>query len=131
MIADPRSASLTRNFAGQWLQLRNLADPSVRPGDPYSLAFDESLRQGFIRETELLFDSIVREDRSVLDLLTADYTYLNERVALHYGLPNIQGSHFRRVTLPADSPRRGMLGHGSILTLTSHAIRTSPVLRGK
>ena len=131
MLADPRSVSLTENFAGQWLQLRNLADPSVRPGDPYSLAFDESLRRGLIRETELFFDSVVRENRSVLDLLTADYTYLNERVATHYGIPNVQGSHFRRVTLPADSPRRGILGHGSILTLTSHAIRTSPVLRGK
>ena len=131
MIADPRSAALTENFAGQWLQLRNLADPSVRPGDPYSLAFDESLRQGLIRETELFFDSVLRGNRSVLDLLTADYTYLNERVAAHYGIPGVQGSHFRRVTLPADSPRRGILGHGSVLTLTSHAIRTSPVLRGK
>ena len=131
MIADPRSRALTENVAGQWLQLRNLADPSVRPGDPYSLAFDESLRQGFIRETEMFFESIVRENRGVLELLTADYTYLNERVALHYGIPNVQGSHFRRVELPAESPRRGILGHGSILTLTSHAIRTSPVLRGK
>ena len=131
MIADPRSAALTENFAGQWLQLRNLADPSVRPGDPYSLAFDESLRQGLIRETELFFDSVLRGNRSVLDLLTADYTYLNERVAAHYGIPGVQGSRFRRVTLPADSPRRGILGHGSVLTLTSHAIRTSPVLRGK
>ena len=131
MIADPRSAALTENFAGQWLQLRNLADPSVRPGDPYSLAFDESLRQGLIRETELFFDSVLRGNRSVLDLLTADYTYLNERVAAHYGIRGVQGSRFRRVTLPADSPRRGILGHGSVLTLTSHAIRTSPVLRGK
>ena len=131
MVADPRSSALTENFAGQWLQLRNLADPSVRPGDPYSLAFDESLRQGLIRETELFFDSILRGDRSVLDLLTADYTYLNERLAAHYGIPGVQGSHFRRVTLPAESPRRVILGHGSILTLTSHAIRTSPVLRGK
>ena len=131
MIADPRSSALTENFAGQWLQLRNLADPSVRPGDPYSLAFDESLRRGLIRETELFFDSVLRGNRSVLDLLTADYTYLNERVAAHYGIPGVQGSHFRRVTLPAESPRRGILGHGSILTLTSHAIRTSPVLRGK
>ena len=131
MVADLRSSALTENFAGQWLQLRNLADPSVRPGDPYSLAFDESLRQGLIRETELFFDSILRGNRSVLDLLTADYTWLNERVAAHYGIPNVQGSHFRRVNLPPDSPRRGILGHGSILTLTSHAIRTSPVLRGK
>ncbi len=131
MLADPRADALTRNFAGQWLQLRNLADPAVRPGDPYSLAFDESLRRGMIRETELFFDSIVRENRPALELLTAGYTFLNERVAAHYGVPDVQGSHFRRVALPAGSPRRGLLGHGSILTLTSHAIRTSPVLRGK
>ena len=131
MLADPRAGALTRNFAGQWLQLRNLADTAVRPGDPYSLAFDESLRRGMIRETELFFDSVVRENGAALDLLTADYTFLNERVATHYGVPNVQGSHFRRVSLPAGSPRRGLLGHGSILTLTSHAIRTSPVLRGK
>jgi len=129
LLVDPRSEALTTNFAGQWLQLRNLA--MVRPGDPYSLTFDESLRQGLQRETELFFDSVVRENRSVLELLTADYTFLNERVARHYGLPNVRGSHFRRVTLPEDSPRRGILGHGSILTITSHAIRTSPVLRGK
>ena len=130
MVADPRSGSLTSNFAGQWLQLRNLATV-VRPGDPYSLAFDETLRQAMIRETELFFDSVVRDNRSVFDLLTADYTFLNERLAGHYNVPNVQGSHFRRVMLPADSPRGGLLGQGSILTLTSHAIRTSPVLRGK
>jgi mono/diheme cytochrome c family protein len=129
MLADPRSESLTKNFAGQWLQLRNMS--VVRPGDPYSLTFDESLRLGLTRETELFFDSILRENRSVIEMLTADYTFLNERVALHYGIPNVQGSHFRRITLPADSPRRGILGHGSILTMTSHAIRTSPVIRGK
>ncbi|MEE2637424.1 MAG: DUF1592 domain-containing protein [Acidobacteriota bacterium] len=131
MLADPRAGALTENFAGQWLQLRNLADPSVRPGDPYSLAFDESLRRAFIRETELFFDSVVRENRPAADLLTAGYSYLNERLATHYGVLHVQGSHFRRVELPPDSPRRGLLGHGSILTLTSHAIRTSPVLRGK
>ena len=130
MVADPRSGSLTSNFAGQWLQLRNLATV-VRPGDPYSLAFDETLRQAMIQETELFFDSVVRDNRSVFDLLTADYTFLNERLAGHYNVPNVQGSHFRRVMLPADSPRGGLLGQGSILTLTSHAIRTSPVLRGK
>lgn len=130
MVADPRSVALTRNFAGQWLQLRNLATV-VRPGDPYSLAFDETLRQAMITETERFFDSIVRENRSVLELLTADYTFVNERLAGHYGLSNVQGTHFRRVTLPAESARGGLLGHGSILTLTSHAIRTSPVLRGK
>ena len=130
MLADPRSSALTTNFVGQWLQLRNLATV-VRPGEPYAVAFDETLRQAMITETELFFDSVVREDRSVLELLTADYTYLNARLAGHYDIPNVQGSHFRRVSLPADSPRGGLLGQGSILTLTSHAIRTSPVLRGK
>ncbi|MEE2613185.1 MAG: DUF1588 domain-containing protein, partial [Acidobacteriota bacterium] len=127
---DPRSEALTENFAGQWLQLRNLAT-LIRPGDPYSLAFDETLRQGMIRETELFVDNIIREDRGVLELLTADYTFLNGRLAGHYDIPNVQGSHFRRVMLPSDGLRGGLLGHGSILTLTSHAIRTSPVLRGK
>ncbi|MBV26104.1 MAG: hypothetical protein CME12_08305 [Gemmatimonadetes bacterium] len=130
MIADPRSKELTTNFTGQWLQLRNLATV-VRPGAPYSVAFDETLRQAMITETELFFDHVVREDRGVLELLTADYTYLNGRLAGHYGIPNVQGSHFRLVTYPAGSPRGGLLGQGSILTLTSHAIRTSPVLRGK
>jgi mono/diheme cytochrome c family protein len=129
MLLDRRAESLTTNFAGQWLQLRNMA--TVRPGDPYSLTFDETLRQAMWRETELFFESILRENRSVVDMLTADHTFLNERLAIHYGVPGIQGSHFRRVTLPADSPRRGILGHGSILTMTSHAIRTSPVFRGK
>jgi hypothetical protein len=130
MLADSKSGALTENFAGQWLQLRNLST-TIRPGDPFSLAFGETLRQALQRETELFFDYIVRENRSAIDLLTADFTFLNERVAEHYGIPNVQGTHFRKVTLPADSPRRGLLGHGSILTLTSHAIRTSPVLRGK
>ncbi len=130
MLADPRSAALTENFAGQWLQLRNL-ETVVRPGDPYSRTFDESLRQGLLRETLLFIDGIMRDDRSLLEILTADYTFLNERVARHYGLMDVQGSHFRRVDLPDDSPRRGLLGHGSVLTLTSHAIRTSPVNRGK
>ncbi len=130
LLADPRSKALTINFAGQWLQLRNLATV-VRPGEPYAVAFDETLRQAMITETELFFDSVVREDRGVLELLTADYTYLNARLAGHYDIPNVQGSHFRRVSLAADSPRGGLLGQGSILTLTSHAIRTSPVLRGK
>jgi mono/diheme cytochrome c family protein len=129
MIADPRSESLTSNFAGQWLQLRNL--DIARPGDPYSLAFDESLRHGLRRETELFFDSIVRENRPVIELLTASYTFLNERVALHYGIARVQGDQFRRVALDADSPRRGILGQGSVLTITSRPNRTSPVLRGK
>ncbi|MEE2776714.1 MAG: DUF1592 domain-containing protein [Acidobacteriota bacterium] len=130
MLADPRSLAMTRNFAGQWLQLRNL-ETIVRPGDPYSLAFDESLRRGLVRETELFLDSILREDRSLLEVLTANYTFLNERVARHYGHAEVLGSHFRRVALEASSPRRGLLWHGSVLTLTSHAIRTSPVNRGK
>jgi hypothetical protein len=130
MITDPRSHALTQNFAGQWLRLRNLAT-IVRPGEPYAVAFDETLRQAMITETEMFFDSVVRDDLAVLDLLTADYTYLNGRLAGHYEIPNIQGTHFRKVMLSDDSPRKGLLGHGSILTLTSHAIRTSPVLRGK
>ena len=129
MLADPRSEVLMRNFGGQWLLVRNMA--TVRPGETYALAFDESLRQSMQRETELFLDSIMRENRGVMELLTADYTFLNERLAQNYGIPNVQGSHFRRVTLPADSPRRGLLGHGSILTVTSPAIRTSPVIRGK
>ena len=129
MVVDPRSKALTTNFAGQWLQLRSLE--SSRPGADYGKNFDDNLKQGLLRETELFFDNIVREDRPVPELLTADYTFLNERVARHYGLHGVQGSHFRRVTLPADSSRRGLLGHGSILTLTSQAIRTSPVSRGK
>ena len=129
MIADPRSTALTQNFAGQWLQLRKLH--SSRPGGDYGKYYGETLKQGLLRETELFFDSIVREDRPVPKLLTADYTFLNERVAEHYGIRDVQGSHFRRVPLPADSARRGLLGHGSILTLTSQGIRTSPVTRGK
>ena len=130
MVADTRSEALTTNFAAQWLRLRNL-ETTVRPGDPYSVAFDESLRQSMLRETELFVDGIIRNNHAIPDLLTADWTFLNERLAEHYGVRGIAGSHFRRVELSADSPRRGLLGHGSILTLTSHAIRTSPVLRGK
>ncbi len=129
MLADPRAASLSTNFAGQWLHLRNL--DAARPNLRLFPDFDDNLRQGFRRETELLFDSVVREDRSVVDLLTADYTHLNERLAGHYGIPNVYGDHFRRVPLPDGSQRIGLLGHGSILTVTSYATRTSPVLRGK
>ncbi|PYR46322.1 MAG: hypothetical protein DMF89_22475 [Acidobacteria bacterium] len=129
MIADQRSISLTKNFAGQWLLLRNLE--TARPGDPFALAFDQTLREAMQTETELFLDSTIRENRSVSEILTADYTFLNERLALHYGMAGVRGSHFRRVQLPADSPRRGVLGQGSILTVTSHATRTSPVLRGK
>src|SRR5437762_8220464 len=93
--------------------------------------FDDNLRQAFRQETELFFESILREDRSVLDLLTANYTFVNERLAKQYGIPNIQGSYFRKVTFPEGSPRGGLLGQGSILAITSYANRTSPVLRGK
>ena len=129
MLADPKAETLAKNFGGQWLLIRNL--PTSRPGENFALAFDDTLRQAMQSETEMLMDSVIRENRGTMELLTADYTFLNERLAQHYNIPNIQGSHFRRVSLPADSPRRGLLGHGSILTVTSPAIRTSPVIRGK
>ena len=129
MLADPRSRSLVTNFAEQWLFLRDLE--SKKPDDLVFQDFDETLRNGFRQETDLFVDSVLRDNRSVLDLLTANYTFLNERLAKHYGIPNVQGSHFRRVTLPADSPRGGLLGQGSLLTITSYATRTSPVVRGK
>jgi hypothetical protein len=128
MLADPKSQALVDNFAGQWLQLRNLRN--VQPNSDLFPNFDDNLRQSFRRETELLFESMVQEDRSVLDLLTADYTFVNERLARHYGIPDIYGSRFRRVAI-TDDGRRGLLGQGSILALTSHAERTSPVVRGK
>ena len=128
MLADPRSASMVNNFAAQWLYLRNVA--ATRPDPRLFPDFDEGLRQAFVRETELFFESILRDDRSVIELLTADYTFVNERLARHYGIANVYGSHFRRVPL-TDPNRRGLLGEGSILTLTSYANRTSPVLRGK
>ena len=129
MLADPRSDALVSNFAGQWLYLRNLAAQS--PDARMFPDFDDNLRQAFRVETELFFKSIVEEDRSVLDLLRANYTFVNERLARHYGIPNVYGSRFRRVTLGEDSVRGGLLGQGSILTVTSYANRTSPVLRGK
>ena len=129
MLADPRASMLAENFAVQWLELRSVAD--ARPAAPHAHVFDDTLRQSFQRETELFFDSIVRGNRGVMELLTADYTFLNARLAKHYQIPNVQGTHFRRVRLPEDSPRRGLLGHGSILTVTSYPNRTSPVLRGK
>jgi hypothetical protein len=129
MLADGRSGALTENFLGQWLLLRNL--PAVRPDPHTDPDFDESLRLALRRETELFFESIVQEDRSVIELLSADYTFLNERLAKHYGIPHVYGSHFRRVTLPEGSPRGGLLGQGSVLAVTSHANRTSPVARGK
>jgi hypothetical protein len=116
------------NFAGQWLYLRNLSNH--QPNSMVFPDFDDNLRQAFWREAELFFESIVREDRNVLDLMTADYTFVNERLAKHYGIPNVYGSRFRRVTL-ADEARRGLLGKGAILTVTSQATRTSPVVRGK
>ena len=128
MLADPRSYNLASNFAGQWLRLRNLTsvDPNVRLYPD----FDDNLRQAFRLETELFVDSILREDRSVLDLLRTDYTFLNERLAKHYGIPNVYGSRFRRVELEPDSRRGGLLRQGSILAVTSYATRTSPVIRG-
>ena len=129
MLADPRSSNLASNFAGQWLLLRNL--DAVSPNPRLYPDFDDNLRQAFRLETELFFDSVLREDRSVLDLLRADYTFLNERLAKHYGIPGVYGSRFRRVELDEDSERGGLLRHGSILSVTSYATRTSPVIRGK
>ena len=128
MLGNSRSQALVDNFAGQWLYLRNMR--LVTPEQSVFPTFDENLRHAFQRETELFFESMLREDRSVMDLLTADYTFVNERLARHYQIPNIYGSHFRRVTL-SDEHRKGLLGQGSILTVTSYANRTSPVLRGK
>jgi len=126
MLADPKADALVENFAGQWLYLRELDRVQTEAPD-----FDENLRRSFRRETELVFDAIVREDRSLLDLLEADYTFVDERLARHYGIPGVYGSYFRKMTLPPDSPRRGLLGQGSMLTVTSVATRTSPVSRGK
>jgi hypothetical protein len=129
MVADERFASFVEQFAGQWLFLRNLtASVPVQQNFP---DFDDTLRQSFRIETEMFVDSVIREDRSALDLLRADYTFLNERLARHYGVPNVKGNRFRRVVLPADSHRGGLLSHGSILTVTSYPDRTSPVVRGK
>ena len=130
MLADPRSEALVDNFTGQWLNVRGMqaAEPVVNVFPD----FDDNLRKAFRRETELFFDSIVHEDRSVLDLLTADYTFVDERLAIHYGIPNVYGSQFRRVTLgPELDMRRGLLGKGALLTVTSQPARTSPVTRGK
>jgi len=128
MLADPKSRALVDNFASQWLMLRNLKSHIPNPGDFPN--FDNELRAAFRTETELFFQSVVREDRSILDLLNADYTFVNERLARHYGIPNVYGSHFRRVKVVQEE-RRGLLGQGSILTVTSYPNRTSPVLRGK
>ena len=128
MLADEKSDALIQNFAGQWLYLRNLK--SFQPNSLEFPDFDDNLRQAFQRETELFFASVMHEDRNVLDLMTADYTFLNERLAKHYGIPGVYGSHYRRVTL-TDEARKGLLGKGAILMVTSHPDRTSPVVRGK
>jgi hypothetical protein len=129
MLADARSRTLVTNFAAQWLRLRNLA--SITPDMRLFPDFDDNLRQAFRQETELFFESILREDRSTLDLLRANYTFVNERLAKHYGIPHVYGSRFRRITLDGDNRRGGLLRHASILTVTSYGTRTSPVLRGK
>jgi hypothetical protein len=129
MLADARAETLASNFAAQWLYLR---DVEAKNPSPRSFPdFDLSLAQDFQRETELFLESVFSEDRSILDLLSANYTFVNERLARHYGIRNVFGTYFRRITYSDDSPRRGLLGHGSILMLTSYANRTSPVLRGK
>jgi hypothetical protein len=128
MLADPRSEALSKRFASMWLRLQDVE--KVRPDHHFYSYWDTSLSQAFVRETEMFFESLVREDRPLLDLLTADYTFVNERIAKHYGIPNILGDQFRRVTL-TDPNRRGLLGQGSVLLLTSIADRTSPVQRGK
>jgi len=130
MLADPRSEAFVTNFTGQWLNLRGL--DTHHPVALQFPAFDDNLRQAFRRETELFFDSIIREDRSILDLLSADYTFVNERLAKHYGIPNVSGDQFRRVTLgPEFDVRRGLLGKGALLMVSSQPGRTSPVQRGK
>ncbi len=128
MLSDPRSAALGSRFAAQWLRLQDLE--KVHPDRLMYPDYHQQLADAMVRETELFFNSLVREDRSFFDLFTADYTFVNERLARHYGIPGVVGNHFRRVEL-SDARRRGLLGHGSVLTLTSHANRTSPVLRGK
>jgi hypothetical protein len=129
MLGDSRADNLVRNFAEQWLHLRNLE--SITPDLRLFPDFDDNLRQAFRRETELHFETVLREDRSVLELLKANYTFLNERLAKHYGIPNVYGDRFRRVALDRDSERGGLLRQGSVLTVTSYATRTSPVIRGK
>ena len=129
MLADDRSRNLVTNFAAQWLHLRNL--DSMTPDMRLFPDFDDNLRQAFRRETELFLDSVMREDRSVLDLVRANYTFVNERLAKHYGFPHVYGSRFRRVTFGSDVARGGLLRHGSVLFVTSYATRTSPVIRGK
>ena len=128
MLNDERSISLVDNFASQWLYLRNLS--SFTPDLRLFPDFDNNLREALRRETELLFKWVIDEDRSVMDLIRSDFTFLNERLAKHYGIPHVVGSHFRRVSLQPESRRGGLLRHGSILTVTSYATRTSPTIRG-
>ena len=128
MLEDSRAEALGTRFAGQWLRLQDL--DKINPNVRLQPDFYQQLRESMRRETEFFFYNLVREDKSVLDLYSADYTFVDERLARHYGIPDVAGDHFRRVNYPDDS-RRGLFGHGSILTLTSHAGRTSPVLRGK
>ena len=128
MLTDPRSKALIENFGGQWLYLRNVK--AAQPDQEIFPYFDENLREAFQKETELFFDAMLREDHSVMDLLNANFTFVNDRLAQHYGIPNVYGSHFRRVTL-TDENRRGLLGQASILMVTSYSTRTSPTLRGK
>jgi len=128
MLADPRAQALVANFAGQWLHIRNLKNTTPDKNDFPD--FDDNLRQAFERELDLFVGSIINEDRSVLDLMTADYTFVNERLARHYRIPNVYGPDYRRVTVTEDA-RKGLLGKGGILLVTSHADRTSPVVRGK
>jgi mono/diheme cytochrome c family protein len=128
LLADPRSSNLSTNFAGQWLRLRNI--DTVTPSTLIFRDFDDNLRQGFREETELFFDSVLRGDRSIRTFIKSNYTFLNERLAKHYEIPNVYGSRFRRVTLSPESHRGGLLRQGSVLSVTSYATRTSPVLRG-
>src|SRR5262245_37856257 len=128
MLADRRSFNLATNFAGQWLRLRNI--DAVLPNGNVFRDFDDNLRQAFRQETELFFDSVLREDRSVRTFIRSDYTFLNERLAKHYGIPDVYGSRLRRVALSPESKRGGLLRQGSVLSVTSYATRTSPVLRG-
>ncbi|MEO8099747.1 MAG: DUF1592 domain-containing protein [Acidobacteriota bacterium] len=129
LLADPRSAAMVTNFAAQWLYVRDI--DAKDPDEILFPEFDQTLRAAMKRETELFLDSVLGGNHSVLELLTANYSFLNDRLARHYGIPGIQGSYFRKVTFPPDSVRGGLLGQGSLLTITSYANRTSPVLRGK
>ncbi|MCH2381344.1 MAG: DUF1592 domain-containing protein, partial [Pedosphaera sp.] len=129
MVADPRSGALVENFAGQWLQIRNLA--GVTPDPVKFPTFDDGLRAAMKRETELFFEAVMKEDRSIFELIDSDFTYLNDRLARHYGIDGVSGPEFRRVSLAKGSGRGGVLTHASILTITSNPTRTSPVNRGK